>query len=96
MPFVKWDVKKDLDNLLEENPKLKKNHIEFNKQYELRKQLLQIRKEKGLSQRDVANKSNLTQQMVSRIENLDNTPSLETFIKYANALDMEIKLEAKI
>ena len=103
MPFVKYNAKEELEKELKKDPSLKKYCDEFDKQYELRKQLIEVRKQlievrkqKGLTQKEVAKKSGLTQQMVSRIETIGgNTPTLDTFMKYVNALDMDIKIEAR-
>lgn len=96
MPFIKYNAKEELEKELKKDKSLKQYCDSFDKQYELRKQLLQARKEKGLTQKQVAQKSGLTQQMISRIETIGgNTPSLDTFVKYANALDMEIKIVSK-
>jgi transcriptional regulator with XRE-family HTH domain len=54
-----------------------------------------MRNEMGLTQSDVAIKSGLTQQMVSRIETIGNSPTLKNFIKYVDSLGLEIKLEKK-
>lgn len=97
MPFVKCDPKKELEKELKKDANLKQYCDEFEQQYQLRKELLEIRKKKGLTQKEVAKKSGLTQQMISRIETIGgNTPTLDTFIKYANALDMDIKIQARI
>lgn len=60
--------------------------------YNLIKDLVEYRRVKGLSQQEVADKSGLTQQMISRIEKLDFIPQLDTFIKCITALDLDIKL----
>ena len=37
----------------------------------------------------------LTQQMVSRIETVNNPPTLRNFIKYVDSVGLEIKIEKK-
>lgn len=64
-------------------------------EYEVLKQLVKMRNEMGLSQSDVAKKSGLTQQMVSRIETVGISPTLRNFLKYVDSLGLEIKLEKK-
>ena len=49
----------------------------------------------GLSQNDIARQSGLTQQMVSRIETADNSPTLRNFMKYVKSLGLEVKLVKK-
>jgi len=53
--------------------------------------LARIRKEKGLSQAEVARLSGNKQQEISRIENREHSPTLKTLCHIANALDIDIK-----
>jgi len=80
---------------LENDAELKKAYDCAQLEYEVLKQLVKMRKEMGFSQSDVAKKSGLTQQMVSRIETVGNSPTLRNFIKYVDSLGLEIKLEKK-
>lgn len=95
MPFTKVNVKELINKRLENDVELKKAYDSAQHEYEVVKQLVKMRNEMGLSQRDVANQSGLTQQMVSRIETVDNSPTLRNFIKYVDSLGLEIKLEKK-
>lgn len=95
MPFRKVNVKEEINKRLENDIELKKAYDSSQREYEVLKQLVKIRKEMGLTQSDVARKSGLTQQMVSRIETVGNSPTLRSFIKYLDGLGLEIKLERK-
>ena len=95
MPFKKVNVKDEINKRLENDAELKKAYDCAQLEYELLKQLVKMRKEMGFSQSDVAKKSGLTQQMVSRIETVGNSPTLRNFIKYVDSLGLEIKLEKK-
>jgi len=95
MPFKKVNVKDEINKRLENDAELKKAYDCAQLEYEVLKQLVKMRKEMGLSQSDVAKKSGLTQQMVSRIETVGNSPTLRNFIKYVDSLGLEIKLEKK-
>lgn len=53
-------------------------------------QALRIRQ--GISQTEFAERINMTQPQLAKIENLDSTPSLATLNKYAKGLGLEIKL----
>ena len=53
-------------------------------------ELVKIRKSKGLTQKEVASVSGLSQQMVSRIENMDNSPTLSIFFKYIKAVGVDL------
>lgn len=52
------------------------------------RRLARIRKEKGLTQEKLAEKSNLANNYISNIENCRSIPSLETLIKLCEALDI--------
>lgn len=56
------------------------------------KSLVEFRKSAGITQKEVAEKSGLTQQMVSRIEKVTNSPTLDVFLRYVSALGLELKI----
>ena len=95
MPFRKVNVKEEVNKRLENDVELKKAYDCAQREYEVLKQLVKMRNEMGFTQNDVAKKSGLTQQMVSRIETMGNSPTLRNFIKYVDSLGLEIKLEKK-
>jgi len=49
----------------------------------------------GISQSMVAKKSDLKQQVVSRIETEGNSPTLKNLLRYLDALGLTIKIEEK-
>jgi len=95
MPFKKVNVKEEINKRLEKDAELKKAYDHSQQEYEVVKQIVKMRNEMGLSQSDVARQSGLTQQMVSRIETVDNSPTLRNFIKYVDSVGLEIKIEKK-
>lgn len=54
--------------------------------------LIELRKAKGLTQRELAKAANLTQPAIARLESKVVTPQLDTLIKVADALDYEFDL----
>lgn len=68
-----------MDKMIRVDLELGKYAEDFNKEYELIQSIVEIRKDLGL-----------TQQMVSRIEKLNNSPTLINFIRYINALGLEL------
>lgn len=67
------------------------------KQYEIETEiyniaicLKRIRKEKKLTQKDVAQRTGLTQQMISKIESYNGNPSIESFVKYCNGIGINL------
>ena len=57
---------------------------------DLGKTIKKLRKLHNISQERLADKANLTQQHISRIEQGTNTPSIETLIKLSEALRVSI------
>ena len=58
--------------------------------YEIVYFLTQERKKQNLSQDELATKSGLTKNTISRIETLVSTPSLSALIQISNALNLDI------
>jgi DNA-binding XRE family transcriptional regulator len=62
-------------------------------QFEIFKNLAEIRIRKGLTQHDLAKKSDVPQPTIARIEAGRANPNLMLLIKISHALDHKIKLE---
>ena len=84
---------KDSNSLLIERFKNK----DFEKKYHhtasffrLADEVLMLRKQRGLTQKELAEKVGTTQAVVSRLENASVKPSLETILKIAQALDAAV------
>lgn len=70
----------------EENLLLRIQRMEI----EFAKNLIKLRKGKGLTQVDMAKKTGLTQQAISALEKCDRKPTLPNLIKYLIGLDIDI------
>ena len=55
-------------------------------------ELIELRKAKGLTQRELAKAANLAQPAIARLESKAATPQLDTLLKVAAALDYELEL----
>jgi len=95
LPFRKVNVKEEINKRLENDIELKMAYDFAQREYEVLKHLVKLRNEMGLSQDDVARKSGVTQQMVSRIETVSNSPTLRNFMKYVDGLGLELRFEKK-
>ncbi|WP_406844760.1 helix-turn-helix domain-containing protein [Flavobacterium soyae] len=51
----------------------------------------QLREKKNMSQRDLANDSNITKSLIGRIERAEVNTTVKSLIKIANALNIEFK-----
>lgn len=95
MPFVKMDVAKKVNERMANDPQFREAYLEARREYKLIKETTKIRKKLEYSQQYVAEKIGVKQQVVSRIETIENSPTLDNFLKYVDALDLEVKLEKK-
>lgn len=87
MPFKKVDILEEVKNLKGEDKFL--YDVEITR-LDFIQNLAKYRISKKLTQKDISNITGMTQQMVSRIEKYDNSPSLDNLLKYLKALDLDI------
>ncbi len=81
MISMKWtDMKQNINSISQEE----KNLIE------LTALLTSIRKDKNITQKDLANKVDVTQAQIARVENYSYTPTLKTITKIASGLDLKL------
>lgn len=92
MPFEKVDVSALIKERLDTDVELKELWESSRMEYAVLGNLIKLRKEKGLSQSELAKMSGNKQQLISRIENNENSPTLKTICSILNALEYEIKL----
>ena len=95
MPFKKVNIK-------EEIAQLKKDNLEFKDAYELlqkEKFLLNkatiYRKKVNITQPQLADRSLMTQQAVSRIERNEVSPTRKSFIRYLDGMGLELDIRKK-
>ena len=58
-------------------------------------QFVTLRKEKGLSQEEVAERIGVIRPQITRFENMKNSPTITFLVKYAKALDTEVDVLLK-
>ena len=79
--------------LLEEDPLLKEELQKLEPKYQLIGKIIELRKEKKLTQADLAKRINDRQANIARLENGNSNPSLEKILKIAKGLDAELKID---
>ena len=92
MPFKELDVKAFIQETLDADEELKEIWDSSRMEYAVLGELVKIRKEKGLSQAELAERTGNKQQVISRIEKKENSPTLKTICAILNSLDYEIQL----
>jgi len=92
MPFREIDIDKIIDEKCKGDPEFKAAYKEAYAELDLIAQIIKLRKAKGLTQDDLAKKTGLTQQMISRIEKRTYSPNYRNLVKIADALDSRLQL----
>lgn len=96
MPFTtEPNIKEFIQEKLETDPEFKKVWEESRSEYKLLGELMKIRKQKGLSQAELAEKTGNKQQVISRMETKENSPTLKTLCRILDVLDYDIVLVPK-
>lgn len=75
------------------DPRFKKYYDEYGKQLEIAYQILQLRKEKGISQTKLAEKLGTKQGNIARMESGQQNFTTDTLQKIASIFHRELKIE---
>ena len=81
--------------LLMKNPKFRKAYEESQLEYEIARAIIRARIEKGLTQKQLAEKLNTKQSVISRVESANTTPSLSFLKRLAQALNTSLQVQFK-
>ncbi len=76
------------------NPEVEKEYMDLTPAYALRKQLIEIRKNAGLTQEELAEMLHTKKSNISRLENVNSktSPTLSTIEEYAKAVGYKLQL----
>ena len=83
------------EKALKENPELYEEYKELEPEYELIKQVIKIRKDQELTQKELADRTGTRQSNISRLEKGEYNPSLKFLKKLAQGLGKELHIEFK-
>ena len=95
MPFEKIDVSQIIEEKREHDPEFRELWDGSRTEYRILGELARLRKEKGMTQMELAQRSGYKQQVISRIEKKENSPTLKTLCSLADVLDVDIMLVPK-
>lgn len=76
-----------------QNPEFKAEWDALEPEFQIIKAMIDGRKEKNITQKELANITGITQADISRIETGNSNPSIQTLQRLAAGLGMRIKLE---
>ena len=74
------------------NPKFRKHYDEYGKQLEIAYQILQLRKQKRISQSELAKKIGTKQSNIARMEAGEQNFSIDTLQKIAQVFNKDLKV----
>ena len=76
-----------------QDPEVKKEYDALQPEYDIIQAMIDARISQNMTQKELAEKTGITQADISRIENGMRNPSLSMMKKLANGLGMQLKLE---
>lgn len=82
----------EIKKLLLNDSEIKSEYDELSPLYELKKEIIRLRIEKGLSQKDLAALMGTKQSAISRLENGSYNPSVEFLNRIAHTLGKELHI----
>lgn len=81
-----------LDQSLKD-PEFKKEYDDLQPEFDIIRALIEARKEQNLTQRELAQRTGITQANISKIENGTRNPSLEMLKRLAEGMNARLKIE---
>lgn len=95
MPFVQVNVKDEIEKEKKVSPSFAKAWDESREEYRLIGQMISLRKQEKVTQSKLASLTGNKQQVISRIEKKENSPSLRMFCNLLDALGYELQIVKK-
>lgn len=95
MPFAKIDIKEEINKQREISPEFCKAWDESRAEYKLIGEMIALRKQEKLTQKELAKLTGNKQQVISRIERKESIPTLRAFSKILDALGYELQIVKK-
>lgn len=95
MPFVEINVKNEIEKQRETDPKFKKAWDESRAEYRLIGEMISLRKQENVTQKQLATLTGNKQQVISRIERKESIPTIRAFSHMLDALGYELQIVKK-
>ena len=87
-----WETHK---KILLKDPAVRKAYKEAELEYQIARALIKARLEKGLTQKQLAEKLRTRQSVISRVENAKTVPSLSLLKRLAEVLNLSLQVQFK-
>jgi len=91
MAFQKMDINSTLE-IERKDKDFDREYRRIKKEYALVEQLVQARKEKNITQKELAEVTGISQQAISRIEKEKHIPKMDTFSRVLDGLGLELAI----
>lgn len=95
MSFVKVDIEQKIEQKRIEDEQCKKLWDDSREEYRLIGEMTALRKAGKITQEELARLTGSRQQVISRIEKKENSPSLKSFCNILSALGYQLKIVKK-
>lgn len=92
MPFVNIDIQQKIEQKKQQS-EFKTAWEDSREEYRLIEEMIVARKRENVTQTELANLVRSKQQVISRIEKKESSPTLKMFCQLLNALGYELKIQ---
>lgn len=92
MPFTEVNIKETIDKEKQNNLDFARLWDESRTEYKLLAEFVQLRKAQKMTQEELAKITGNKQQVISRIEKRENSPTLKTFCGLLNTLGYDLQI----
>lgn len=75
------------------NPEIKKEYDALEPEFAIIQAIIDARKETGLTQKELSERTGIAQGDISKLENGSANPSLKTLQRLANGMNMQLKVD---
>ena len=95
MPFVEINVKNEIEKQRQNNPEFKKAWDESRAEYKLIGEMISLRKQENITQKELASLTGNKQQVISRIERKESILTIRASSHILDALGYELRIVKK-
>lgn len=95
MPFVEVNIQNEIEKQRQNNPEFRKAWDESRAEYKLIGEMISLRKQENITQKELASLTGNKQQVISRIERKESIPTIRAFSHMLDVLGYELKIVKK-
>ena len=95
MPFVEVNIQNEIEKQRQSNPEFRKAWDESRAEYNLIGEMISLRKQENITQKELAKLTGNKQQVISRIERKQSVPTIRAFSHILDALGYELQIVKK-